>query len=475
MAVRSNGPETGFWYVCTATLTLEIWPWVKVMTHPWVMDNNCVKYYPDPTCWSEVTARTRILSRCALWPWPWRYDLRLRSWHILGSWTTIVWNIIKIPTWQWELWPGHEFWVCVQCDLDLRDMTLGQGHDTSFCDGQQLCEILSRSNMAVRSFGPDTVFLCVCTATLTLEIWPWAKVMTHPWVMDNNFVKYYQDPTSWWRVMARTQIFGMCALRPWHWSYDLGSRSWHTLLWWTTIVWNIIQIQHGSEKFWPGHWFLCVCTATLTLEIWPWAKVMTHPWVMDNNFVKYYQDPTSWWRVMARTQIFGMCALRPWHWRYDLGSRSWHTLLWWTTIVWNIIQIQHGSEKFWPGHWFLCVCTATLTLEIWPWVKVMTHPLVMNNNCVKYYQDSNMAVRLMARTRIFGCVCSVTLTLEIWPWVKVMTHPFVMDNNCVKYYPDLTWQWEVLARTLFFVCVHCNLDLGDMTFGQGHDTLLSHG
>ena len=33
-------PDTDFWYVCTMILTLEVWPWVKVMTHPWVMDNN---------------------------------------------------------------------------------------------------------------------------------------------------------------------------------------------------------------------------------------------------------------------------------------------------------------------------------------------------------------------------------------------------------------------------------------------------
>ena len=49
-------------------------------------------------------------------------------------------------------------------------MTLGQGHDTSLIHGQQLCEILSRSNMAVRSYGPYTDFKYVCTVTLTLEM-----------------------------------------------------------------------------------------------------------------------------------------------------------------------------------------------------------------------------------------------------------------------------------------------------------------
>ena len=66
---------------------------------------------------------------------------------------------------------------------------------------------------------------------------------------------------------------------------------------------------------------------------------MTHPWVMENNCVKYYSDPIWQWGVMARTQILGTCALGPWPWRNDLGSRSWHTLGSWTTIVWNIIPI----------------------------------------------------------------------------------------------------------------------------------------
>ena len=63
-----------------------------------------------------------------------------------------------------------QFWVCVHCDIDLGDMTLAQGHETSLDHGQQLCEILSRSNLAARSYGPDTCSGYVCTVTLTLEI-----------------------------------------------------------------------------------------------------------------------------------------------------------------------------------------------------------------------------------------------------------------------------------------------------------------
>ena len=78
-------------------------------------------------------------------------------------------------------------------DLDLVGMTLGgQGHDTPLSNVQQLCEILSRSNFAVRSYGLDTDFGYECTVTLTLEIWPWVKVMTHPWVMDNKCLNIIQ-------------------------------------------------------------------------------------------------------------------------------------------------------------------------------------------------------------------------------------------------------------------------------------------
>ena len=49
-------------------------------------------------------------------------------------------------------------------------MTLRLGHDTPLGYEQQLCEIFSRSNLAVRSYGPDTDFGYVFTVTLTLKI-----------------------------------------------------------------------------------------------------------------------------------------------------------------------------------------------------------------------------------------------------------------------------------------------------------------
>ena len=60
--------------------------------------------------------------------------------------------------------------ILALCDLDLGDMTLGQGHNTSLGWDQQLCEILPRSNLAVGSYGPDKDFSYVCAVILTLEI-----------------------------------------------------------------------------------------------------------------------------------------------------------------------------------------------------------------------------------------------------------------------------------------------------------------
>ena len=252
--------------------------------------------------------------------------------------------------------------------------------------------------------------------------------MTHPWIIDNDCVKYYPDPTLQLGVMAQTRTFG-------------------------------------------------ICTVTLTLEIWPCVKFMTYLWVIDNNCVTYYPAPTRQWRVITRTRILGMCAMWPWHLRY-VQPRSWHTLGSWTTNAgMSNIQIQDCCEKLWPGHGFwVCVhCDLDLTLEIWPWVKLMTHPWFMENNCVKYYPDPTLQLGVMVQTWISGYVCTVTLTLEIWPWVKVMTHPWFMGNNCLKYYPDPTLAARSYGLgTDFWVCVHCDLDLEDVTLGQGHETSLGH-
>ena len=50
--------------------------------------------------------------------------------------------------------PGKDF--DVQFDRDIRDMTLGQGHDTPLHHGQLVCELLTRVDLAAMSYGRDT-------------------------------------------------------------------------------------------------------------------------------------------------------------------------------------------------------------------------------------------------------------------------------------------------------------------------------
>ena len=128
-----------------------------------------------------------------------------------------MWSIIHFQVTCERLWPWNKF-----CYVQIVTLTLTiwpwVSHDTiNYC--------VERSNMTIMSYGSDTNFRHVCNVTLTLEVWPCCKVMTCPWVMDNSCVKYYQDPTWLYRVMAHTRILGMCALWPWSWPYDLGSRS----------------------------------------------------------------------------------------------------------------------------------------------------------------------------------------------------------------------------------------------------------
>ena len=87
----------------------------------------------------------------------------------------------------WQTLAVRDYGLDTDFGCDLGDITFGLGHDRHIL--VLWATILSRSNMAlaVRSYGPDTDFGYVCTVTLILEV--------HPWVMDNNYVKYYPDWT----------------------------------------------------------------------------------------------------------------------------------------------------------------------------------------------------------------------------------------------------------------------------------------
>ena len=160
-----------------------------------------------------------------------------------------------------------------------------------------------------------------------------------------------------------------------------------------------------------------------------------------------------------------MCKLWPWRWQYD--SVKVMIRLCDTLSRSNLAVSSTGPD--------MVLCMFALwpwpTSEIWPWVKVMTHPWVMDNDCVKYYPYPTWQWGVMDTE--YGYECTVTLTLEIWPLVKVMTHQraiSVWNNIQIHVGSEELW-----PRHKFSVCVHCDLNLGDITLGQCHDTTLSHG
>ena len=170
------------------------------MTHHWAMDNTCVKYYSDP----------------------------------IGNKELLLW---------------HRFWVYVHCDLDLGDMNFGPGHDTLLSHGQQLCEILFRSSMASKNNRLYTNFWCVhCVLDLgdmTLSQgydtqFGHGEQVCEIFSRSNLAVRSYHSYADFGYLFTVTLEIAR---------YDLWSRSWHTLGSWTTIVWNIIQIEHGGEWF----------------------------------------------------------------------------------------------------------------------------------------------------------------------------------------------------------------------------------
>ena len=151
--------------------------------------------YGQPFC--EILSKSNLVLRSCYGPdtdfsmwelWLWLWDMTFCQDHDtpLGYGKQLREILSRTNLANEELWPEHRIGVSVHCNLDLGDMALGQVHDTSLGNGQQLCEILSRSSLTVRSYGPDTELEQVCTVTLTFEIWPWFKVMTHPWVLDKG-------------------------------------------------------------------------------------------------------------------------------------------------------------------------------------------------------------------------------------------------------------------------------------------------
>ena len=105
------------------TLNFPKWPWLNVMTNPWVMGNFCVKWEPIKFIHKKDVERTRIMKFFLKWPWTSSNELGSRSWHTLGSWAIFVWNENVSSLSRRKIWNGHELWNFSSSDLELAQMT----------------------------------------------------------------------------------------------------------------------------------------------------------------------------------------------------------------------------------------------------------------------------------------------------------------------------------------------------------------
>ena len=129
---------------------------------------------------------------------------------------------------------------------------MGLNHYTPFGQCQQLCELLSISN--VRCYRLETNFCNMCTVTLSLT---------------NHWIKF---------------------------------------------VWNRVQIKHWSFEFFPGYrfWLRVYCGIELDIVKMILGCCQGISLGHGQQLFEIYPDPTTKYWVLARTWILAMLALWPW-------------------------------------------------------------------------------------------------------------------------------------------------------------------
>ena len=171
--------------------------------------NLVCKYNPNPTYLWQVIVLIRIIGTSMCVSWSWGHYLGIWPWHNIGQLKQI-----KL-TWE-KLMSGLEFWALCALWLDLR-IWHWVGQDTPLCHGQQLCKESSKSNLHEKNNDLDKNFSYTCIVTLTLEIWPWAKVKGH-WIPLSHRLWLFewwwlcnQNPTHQWEAMCQTRLLTLCA------------------------------------------------------------------------------------------------------------------------------------------------------------------------------------------------------------------------------------------------------------------------
>ncbi len=79
---------------------------------------------------------------------------------------------------------GHFWPLNLKCDLDLGDIDVLLSHDTPSHDGEQMYQVILKSNNKWTSYGPDKHLI------FELEVWPW------PWRYRRN--SFARNTVQWW-------------------------------------------------------------------------------------------------------------------------------------------------------------------------------------------------------------------------------------------------------------------------------------
>ena len=162
---------------------------------------------------------------------------------------------------------------------------------------------------------------------------------------------------------------------------------------WYLVIW-IIQIQETREKLWLGQ--------------------MTHPWVMDSNYLKYHPHRQRLWPGHF-CLLYANCDLALGGMTLSQGH---------DTIVWNNIRVKYDSKKLHPWHIF--------------W------------SCVDCDLDLGDITLVQGHCTLLGHEQPLCNIIQIQHDSK-----------------------ELLVENRLWLCVLCDLDLGDMTFIQSHNTPLA--
>ena len=155
---RSYGPnKLNLWPLYH--LTFKCNPDLQPLPEQMFQMNSCARLFWNPCMIQYMT----ILSfDRQVWPWPSTYLNKCFKWHCYSSRITTVANYFECRSCgpeKLKLWPFYN--LTFKCDLELKPTWTDVSNGTSTSQGEELCQMILKSMINCRSYGPDK-----------LKLWP---------------------------------------------------------------------------------------------------------------------------------------------------------------------------------------------------------------------------------------------------------------------------------------------------------------